>query len=269
MLWAGDRMTAALAKRQQALLAALLGRSGGEGSGLVGLPGVRNMPSGSALERGLLAYRLNAQAMAAKALGTVFARTQTALGDEASFAAMAWAFWRRFPPERGDLGLWGGSLAEFLAEQDGMPVWLCDLARIEWAAHCCERAADSELDVPSLALLSELEPQQLHLRFRPGVQLLRVESKAWEQWCDQIPDTAAQGEAIGLVMARKAWVSQVHAVQPGDWALMSRLLEGADLDQALQQAFAMQAEFDFSAWLQAALLKGWLWGLEAGESQPK
>ncbi|MCV2355558.1 DNA-binding domain-containing protein [Paucibacter sp. B2R-40] len=256
-------MTAALVLRQQALLAALLGSSSAEGAGLIGLPGVLSSSGGTSLERGLLAYRLNAQVMAAKTLGAVFKCTQNALGDEASFAAMAWAFWRRYPPLRGDLGQWGGSLAEFLAEQDGMPQWLSDLARLEWAAHCCERAADSELDAASLALLSVVEPPELRLLFRPGVQLLRVEAQAWALWADQELDDASLGGSVGLVMARKAWRAQAHCLQDGEWALMTSLLEGADLDLAMQQAFAVQADFEFSVWLQAALLNGWLLGAES------
>ncbi len=256
-------MTSNLVLRQQGLVNALLGRpepDGLESRDLLGLGGITNGLAGGELERGLLAYRLNAQALAAKALAAVFTRTQLALGDEASFAAMAWAFWRSRPPEQGDLGQWGGALPAFLAEQDGMPQWLCDLARIEWAAHRCERAADSELDAASLGLLSEVEPQDLHLLFRPGLQLLRVDVEAWDFWSATSAESAEQDTKVGLVIARKAWSAQVHCLQPGDWALMKALSDAADLEQALQQAFALRSDFDFSAWLQAALLNGWLLG---------
>lgn len=254
-------MTSTLALRQRALVDALLCPDAAPGHGLIGLPGVQSNGPGSGLERGLLAYRLNAQAVAAKTLAAVFGRTQAAMGvDEA--AAMAWALWRRYPPQQGDLGQWGEALPTFLAEQDGVPQWLCDLARMEWAAHRCERAADSELDADSLALLSEVEPCELRLRLRPGVQLLRVMPLAWALWSQQEPEREPTDGSLGLVMARKAWAAQAHVLPEGAWALMSSLLEGLDLDQALQQAFAQQADFDFSAWLQAALLNGWLLGAE-------
>jgi hypothetical protein len=254
-------MTSALAIRQHALVDALLCTDAAEGLGLIGLPGVQSSGLGSALERGLLAYRLNAQAVAAKALAAVFGRTQAALGDDEA-AAMAWALWRRYPPQQGDLGQWGEALPAFLAEQDGMPQWLCDLARIEWAAHRCERAADCELDADSLALLSEVEPRDLRLRLRPGVQLLRVTPQAWAFWAQQEEGSEPAGDSLGLVMARMAWVAQAHVLSDSAWVLMSSLLEGVDIDLALQQAFAQQADFDFSAWLQAALLNGWLLGAE-------
>lgn len=239
-----------MAERQCALVDALLGRSEAADLGLRGLAGLE-------LERGLLAYRLNAQALAAKSLGAVFGRVQQALGDDESFAAMAWTFWRRCPPQHGDLGLWGEHLAGFLAEQDGLPNWLCDLARLEWAVHAAERAADSELDAMSLALMSELEPDRLGLVFRPGLQLLRVAAEAWQAWSGS-PASAF----VTLVIARKAWRAEAHAVAAGDWALMSELQGGADLQRALTQALIAQTDFDFSTWLQAALLKGWLLAAE-------
>ncbi|MCV2368805.1 DNA-binding domain-containing protein [Roseateles oligotrophus] len=257
-------MSAALIARQRALLEALLGRADASSIGLLGLPGVRDEQGGAAAQRGLRAYRLNAQVLAAKTLGAVFGRIQQVLGDE-SFAAMAWSFWRRSPPERGDLGLWGERLPEFLAGQDSMDLWLCDLARLEWAAHIAERAADSELDAASLTLLSEQEPERLSLRMRPGLQLLRVQSTAWALWSgsDDAEDDAEDcGATVTVVMARKAWRAEGFCLPLGASALMDALLGGANLDQAVQQAFVAEADFDFSAWLQSALLNGWLQGAE-------
>lgn len=242
-------MRAILAARQQALVDALLGRVDASKVGVQGLGGL-------GLERGLRAYGLNAQALAARSLGAVFGRLELELGEQA-FAAMAWTFWRRHPPQQGDLGRWGEHLGEFLGRQDGMPVWLIDLARLEWAAHAAERAADSELDAPSLALMSELQPDRLSLVFRPGLQLLRVAAEAWQAWSGS-PATAC----VNLVIARKAWRAEAHEVSAGDWALMCELLGGADLQRALAQALCVQADFDFSIWLQAALLKGWLLAAE-------
>lgn len=243
-------MTAILAARQRALVDALLGRADASTVGVQGQAGV-------ALERGLLAYSLNAQALAAKSLGAVFGRVQQVLGDD-SFAAMAWTFWRRCPPQHGDLGLWGEQLAGFLSEQDGTPSWLRDLARLEWAAHAAERSADSELDAASLALMTEMEPDRLRLIFRPGLQLLQVEAEAWQAWSGAV----SAAPVLSLVIARQAWRAEAHAVSAGDWALMSELHGGADLQQALTQALVAQADFDFSTWLQTALLKGWLLAAE-------
>lgn len=218
------------ARRQQALVEALLGR--GEAIGLAALPGVHG-----GIERGLSAYRLNAKAVAAKALASVFLRVQEELGED-DFAAMAWAFWRQRPPERGDLGCWGEALAEFLDAQPGMEKTLSDSARLDWACHQAERAADGRFDGPSLSLLASTEPAQLRLLLMPGLSLLRLDRP--------------------VLVWRRDWVARHQALSEGEAVFIEALLARRDLEQALQQALAADPQFDFSVWLQAALTETWL-----------
>ena len=222
-------MTSTLASRQQALVATVMTRTAAPG--LAALPGVEG-----GIDRGLQAYRVNAQALSARVLAAVFPQLQSLLGT-ASFESMAWAFWRASPPSQSDLAQWGGALADFLAAQDGIDAEPLDLARLEWALHRAEAAADVELDALSLGLLASVEATDLVLRLRPGVQLL-----------------AAQSTGPVLVW-RTAWRAHSAALTRGEAALMQALLDGVCLDRALALA---GSEFDFSAWLQAALRETWL-----------
>jgi hypothetical protein len=234
-------MSAGLATRQRALVAALGGNGNGNGNGGGGVDGLR-APGGIAggVPRGLQAYRLNAQALSARALAAVFPRLHEALG-EASFDAMAWTFWRRHPPEHGDLGLWGGRLADFLGEQDGIDVALCDQASLEWALHGAERAADTELDAASLELLATQPPAALGLRLRPGLQLL-----------------TQRQDGRRLLVWRQGWRAHWRPLDAATAALLQTLLDGGDLAAALDAALRLDAAFDFSAWLQTALREDWL-----------
>lgn len=222
-------MTTTLAARQQALVAAVMARTAAPG--VAALPGVDG-----GVDRGMQAYRVNAQALSAKALGAVFPQLQALLGG-ASFEMMAWAFWRAGPPSRGDLAQWGGGLLDFLAAQDGMEPAPLDLARLEWALHLAESAADVELDAASLGLLASVAADELVLRLRPGVQVL-----------------AAQSTGPCLVW-RQGWRAQSAPLTMAEAAWMQALLEGFDLARALSLA---GHKFDFSAWLQAALRSAWL-----------
>ena len=223
---------AALAARQRALVAAL-GAPQGPANGLAALPGVEG-----GIERGMQAYRLNAQALSAKALASVFPQLQEALGGP-DFEAMAWAFWRWAPPERGDLACWGGRLADFLGRQEGIDPALCDLARLEWAMHEAERAANAELDVDSLALLGGEDPGRLTLKLRPGLTLLP--------------------QATGPVLVwRKGWRACSAALLAGEAALLQALLEGKSLAAALDAAVVQDETLDFTACLQTALREAWL-----------
>ncbi|MDM4765094.1 DNA-binding domain-containing protein [Pelomonas sp. SE-A7] len=224
-------MSSAELERQQALLAALLGSSSPDG-----------LTAGQAgVARGLKAYRLNAQATAERALAAVYQPLKDELGDE-QFAAMAWALWRRHPPVQGDLARWGAELAAFMAEQAGMPERLPEQARLLWAFHEAERAADAELDLASLQRLDGgHDPAELMLKLMPGLSLLGGDVLVW----------------------RSGWRA-VHEVLAADQAEFFRqLLSGRALGPALEATLAQHPVFDFAAWLQRALREPWLQAIES------
>lgn len=241
---------AAELRRQQTLLLALL-----QTPPLAAPPPGARALGAVSVPRGLQAYRGHAKALAAQTLASVFARMQQAFG-ETEFAAMAWAFWRACPPERGDLGCWGQALPEFLRDQPGIPAWLPDLARLEWAAHQAERALDADFDAVSLQLLAEQAADRLCLRLRPGLQLLSLLGAAAVQW----PlDLAGSGdEHIIVLVWRQGWRAEARLLAVDQALFMKALQQGRSLQQALDQTLAAHAGFDFAAWLQAALSEAWL-----------
>ncbi|MFG6487703.1 putative DNA-binding domain-containing protein [Roseateles sp. BYS78W] len=213
---------------QQAFVDTLLGR-GDAPAGLIGG------------ERGLAAYRNNMRALAAQALAVPFSRLREALGDD-EFASLSWTFWRAHPPESGDLGRWGGALEAFLIERAGEDSGLPDLARLDWASHQAERAADATLDAESLALLGTTAPEQLWLVLRPGVALLAQRSGPLLVW-------------------RDGWRAVSQAVSDAEAVFLRALLDGVNLSEALVKGSAAATDFDFGAWLQAALKNAWLQGV--------
>lgn len=219
---------------QQALVDAVLGR----GDAPAGLTGT---------ERGLAAYRNNLRALSAQALAVPFARLRHELGED-EFASLAWTFWRAQPPENGDLAQWGGALAAFLAERAGEASGLPDLARLDWALHQAERAADGDLDIESLSLLGTSPPESLGLVLRPGVALI------------------AQQDGPVLVW-RRGWRGEWQALSGAEAAFFAALLDGVNLADALEAAAVkgsgVETDFDFAAWLQAALQNAWLQGVRA------
>lgn len=224
---------------QQAFVDALLGRSAAP----VALLGS---------ERGLAAYRNNLRALSAQALAVPFARLRDELGED-EFATLAWTFWRHHPPERGDLGQWGGVLEDFLIERAGEASGLPDLARLDWALHRAERAADAELDAASLNLLGTAPPGELWLQLRPGVALL------------------AQRDGPVIVW-RQGWRGESQRLTAGEAAFLRAVLGGVNLADALEgpgvKGCGAEADFDFGAWLQAALRNAWLQGVRATPPNP-
>ena len=219
---------------QQAFVDALLGR-GEAPTGLIGG------------ERGLAAYRNNLRALSAQALAVPFARLREELGED-EFATLAWTFWRAHPPESGDLGQWGGALEGFLLERAGVESGLPDIARLDWALHRAERAEDATLDANSLALLGTTLPNALWLQLRPGLALL-AQSSGW------------------VLVWRQGWRGQWQAVSAAEAVFMQALLDNVNLGDALEMAAVKgsgaETDFDFTAWLQAALQNAWLQGVRA------
>ncbi|MEO3693811.1 HvfC/BufC N-terminal domain-containing protein [Roseateles paludis] len=218
------------------------------GGDVLGLRGVR---PGLSVAEGLSAYRGNAQALSARALAAVFPRLEAELGS-ADFAAMAWAFWRTQPPLRGDLGTWGDALPAFLTETAGLDSGLPGLAQLEWARHEAERAADADLDTASLAQLAQCELEGLQLQLRPAVRLLALAGPVADE-------PALTGHCL---VWREGWVAQHGPLDAATGGFMGAVLDGRSLAEALAagevKGLGAQPDFDFSAWLQAALRHEWL-----------
>ena len=259
------------ALRQQMLLRALLGDA---------RPGVvQGWLQPRRVQRGLAAYQAHAGALAERALAAAFPVLQQLLGED-SFAKMARHFWREQPPTDGDLACWGAGLPAFLATVPTLAdePYLPDMARLEWAWHRVQSAADAPADTPAdappdaalqgppgLALLGTHEPELLHLQLPPGSAVLFSAWPVFSLWqahrstaedrFDAVRLALAEGRGEQGLVTRQGWVPQVLALPSAEARFTAALLAGRSLAQALDEA--EQAEdgvgFDFQAWLLAAL----------------
>ena len=250
------------AQRQQALVAALDGAEFNRSA-------LNLREAGERAARGLDAYRHNAAAAADRALGGAYPTLRALVGTD-DFRQLARAFWQTSAPQQGDLGEWGADFSVWLSTHPRLLAWpyLSDCARLDWALHCNERAADATLDAASLALLASHDPARLVLQLMPGVVVLRsawpiVTLHAAHQLVAQASGPAfaalraeldsARGEAA--LVARQGWRGVVCQLDATQAAWTEQLLAGTDLDTALTQA---GAGFDFGAWLARALRESWL-----------
>lgn len=249
-------MSAAELHRQQALVQAILGAADGGPASVPGLVAVSGGAVG--IGDGLMAYRANAKALAKRALAAAYPRLLLQLGD-AQFAAMAWQCWRDMPPQQGEIGIWASGLPGFLARQRGFPAMWLDCARLEAAAIEVERAEDVALDAGSLQLLGSLAAEALRIELRPGLALLSVCAGAARLWPLPELDDVGDTQPASALLWRRAWRAELAVLQRAEAEMIRPLLQGESLAQALEAALTADAGFDFSAWLQQALLLGWLW----------
>ena len=260
---------AAEGRRQQALLAALAVRGPAPGELVLCESAARAL-------QGLGAYRVNASAIAERALGAVFPQVVTMIGAE-DFEHLARECWLAQPPERGDLGEWGDTFPAWLERHNAFTTWpyLGDAARLDLALHRCERAADAEVDAASLALLSEAEPALLRLQLMPGSTLLEsrwpiatihAAHHGSDHGFDAVRDALARDLGECVLVVRQGWRAVVQRIDDPATARWTRcLLSGADLNAALTEA---GDDFDFGAWLALALQQKWLKGAERISDQP-
>lgn len=228
--------------------------------------------SGVRAERGLEAYRANAEAIADRALGAVFATLRNMLGA-VDFKHLAREFWRAAPPQCGDLGEWGRHFPSWVGAHAASADWPClaDCARLDLALHLNERAADAVLDAASLARLETHDPERLRLELMPGVGLI---CSAWpiatihhahQVGADEaaaafqaVREAFAARSAERVLVARQGWRAVLHRLDGPEAAWTQSVLGGASLGAALGQA---TEGFDFASWLGRALRGSWLKGV--------
>jgi len=232
--------------------------------------------SGARVEQGLDAYRGNASAIAERALASAFPTVQQLIG-ETSFAQLARVFWHRQPPLCGDLARYGNTLPDWIADDPQLAAesYLCDIARVDWAVHTIEQAADVAAPPAGLQLLAELDPSQLMLRLRPALVLVVSRWPVVTIWQAHRSDDAdrfapvrqafANDVAETALVARPQWRGTVSVVDEATSKFMAALRSGATLARALDAA---GAKFQFEAWLHDAVRQQWLQAVEPAVETP-
>ena len=256
--------------RQQQLLRALWRR--GTGASLA----LWLRESGVRAQQGLDAYRGNAAAIAERTLAAAFPTVQQLLG-EPSFAQLARLFWLRQPPRCGDLALYGDGLPDWIANdaQLASEPYLSDVARVDWAVHAIEHAADVAAPPAGLSLLAQLDPSQLSLRLRPGLAVVVSRWPVVTIWQAHRSDEAdrfapvrqafANQAAETALVSRPQWRASVCVLDEATARFMAALQEGAALAAALD---AGGEAFAFEPWLHDAVRQQWLQAVEPAVDTP-
>jgi hypothetical protein len=264
------------AGRQQALLAAL------RSPRVAALPpGARGLPGRAAQAlSGLDAYRANAQAVAERSLAAAYPVLARLIGEEA-MAALARDLWRVDPPPKGDLAWFGGGLADWLRTIEAFEAlpYLPDMARLEWAVHRAQVAADPAETPLELRLLGG-DPESLGVHFVAGSAGLASQwpvSAIWrahQESPDTEPDLEAARAALAAGRGDIAWVWRrghrvdVAVLSMAEYELHRRLEAGDALGPALSSTLAEHPDFSFEHWLTRALRDGWLAGFTSLSSGP-
>ena len=217
---------------------------------------------GARTTRGIRAYQSNGHALAERALEAAYPVLQQLIGHS-SFADLARALWHAQPPARGDLARWGSALADFVAASAQLQdtPYLVDVSRAEWALHRCACATDAAPRLETLQWLTSTDPAELSLQLAPGCCSfasrwpLASILLAHQTGTPSLAEAGAAlraGAAQDLVIWRQGWQAQLRQALAGEHALLTALLQGSTLAQALDTS----PELDFSVWLPLAVQSG-------------
>lgn len=222
--------------------------------------------SGSAAEARLRVYRNHVRITLAEALGATFPATRRLLG-EPCFEGLARRFVVAHPPAEPCLAAYGGRLPAFLGRQPELASVPCAaaLARLEWALHRAQEAADEPAFTPrQLARLAPEAVGGLRLGLHPAWRVLRTRWPVLRLWAACQPDAARDEAPLPLVPAfaellvgRDAEGDPVTApLSPGQSLFLRALAIGCPLGRAAAAARQREPGFDLAGTL--------AWCLEGG-----
>ncbi len=215
-------------------------------------------------------YRHTVAANYRNALGATY-RVVRELTGRAFFDAAVDAFVAVHASTTGDLNVYGGEFAAFLADYPyalDLP-YLPDVARLEWAIDEASRAADAGGSrEAALAKLSALAPDALiasRFSLHPSCRLLHSRfpvMRIWQAHQDG-RDFAIDFDvpADDLLVHREDDEPVVERLAPAELAWLASLAGGDDLGTATGHAFALDESFDLGAALGRHIAGGVLTGI--------
>ncbi len=209
-------------------------------------------------------YRNNVFLSLTGALAAVYPVVQRLVG-EGFFNYLSDSFIRAHRPGSGNLHDFGAALAEFLA---GFPAcadhpYLADVARLEWAYHRVFHAAAPAFDLAALGAVPADEYGALRFDLSPAARLIVSDYPLLDIWRANQPgadDATVDLDAGGvrLLVFRRALEVEFKHLDPGEYALLDALRDGATLAEASERAVEAAADFDLASCLQQQVALGTL-----------
>jgi hypothetical protein len=224
----------------------------------------RLVPSDTTSERiGL--YRGNLQANWRGALAGAYPVLRALVGD-AYFDALARAYARAHPSASGDLNRFGDALPGFIERYETDPRfrYFGDIARLEWALHCAYFAGDVEpFSVQQWAEFGGERLLEARLCVHPACAAIASRYAVADVWLAHKPGGVFPAEIDTLswvLVVRPQWQPIVLRQSAAAHAAFVALRRGESLNDALDAAFEVDAEFDFArqwrAWVGAVAITG-------------
>jgi hypothetical protein len=225
---------------------------------------------GSTAERGMAVYRNTVTLNYRHALAATYPVVRELTG-RAFFDTAVDAYANAYPSGGGDLNVYGGEFADFLAaypHAKALPYLPC-VARLEWAIDEASRAADQAASpagvLAALAGTPAHALAQQRLALDASCRLVHSPFPVMRIW--QAHQTGFDGRvdldagADRLLVRRERSAPSVARIAPADFAFLHALRDGGDLAAAFDAAVAVDGDFDLAVALRTFIADGTIGGL--------
>ncbi|MFM0233508.1 HvfC/BufC family peptide modification chaperone [Paraburkholderia sediminicola] len=222
-------------------------------------------------------YRSSIRANRRTALASAYPFLLALVGED-YFDALSVAYAEAHPSQSGDLNRFGAALPAFIEtyEQAARFRYFADLARLEWSLHLAYFAADA--NVVTQAEWAAIRPEDLleaKLAVHPACALIASPYAIADIWTAHQPGGSfpakLESPTYALVV-RPQWRPQLLVQCAAAHAAFDALQRGATLNEALDSAFAIDAEFNFTsqwgAWITASAITGLQPGTRLAQPTP-
>ncbi len=215
------------------------------------------------ITRRLAVYRANLQAARVNALSAAFGTVAKIVGAD-FFEGLAREYGRAHPSSQGDLHGFGAQFAHFLEGFEPIKElpYLPDVARLDWALHCADAAADAPtLTAPALVqALGEQAADSVRVKLHPAAAIVSSRFPLWDIWLfnhadhsDESADVQALDweQAQAVLVSRSQWRAVPRLASAAEAAALTALQKGENLEAALSAALQKQPQLDLAAQLAA------------------
>ena len=202
-------------------------------------------------------YRNNFQAICLQTMRSTFPVMLRLVGDD-FFEALVIRHALKYPSNSGDLTSLGNSFSQFLKEDelvDDYP-YFSEVAALEYLVHQTYYETDSDtLSLPTYLQKAGEGIGQSKLIFRPTTHLCH---SAWANapiWLAHQTEEVSElkssiDEPCYSLVLRHQWEVTVHVISKSSFEGLSALLNGLTLEDALEKAMSIDADFDVGTQLQ-------------------
>ena len=215
-------------------------------------------------EKQLFAYVHAYRARLQEVLENDFPAIAAALGED-NFEALAKAYINTHPSHNFSLRVFGGHVADFLAQQAAYQEqpWLSELAHFEWTLGQAFDAANAPLfSEQEMAAIPAEDWPGLRFTMHPSVQRLDCRWNApgmWQALTADEPEEvdANEEETVPWLVWRQELVTRFRSLEREEQLALDALRSGASFDEVCDVLSTVMSE-DAVPRHFASLLKGWI-----------